>query len=76
MLARAAFWAALAVAFFILAFVAWREREKVKQKERPLPGLEHVFIMKPVADVLTNILRVESIGFVLAAIAAVYEVFA
>ena len=75
MLARAAFWTALAIAFVLLALVAWRERKKIKGREFPIPapGLEHFYIMKPVADGLTNILRVEAIGFVLAAVAAAYE---
>jgi len=77
MLARAAFWTVLAGLFLALAFLAWRERKRVKGISFPIPapGFEHVYIMKPVADALTNILRVESVGFVLAAIAAVYEVF-
>ena len=74
MLARTAFWTALAVAFLALAIVAWRERKKIREIEHPMPGsLTHVFIPTPVATSLTDILRVESIGFLLAAVAAAYE---
>ena len=52
MLAKAAFWTALAIAFMLLALVAWRERKKIKGREFPIPapGLEHFYIMKPVAE--------------------------
>ncbi len=75
MLARAVFWVALALAFLLLAIVAWRERKRVREIEHPLGGLPHVLIPAPVATALTNILRVEAVGFLLAAIAAIYEAF-
>jgi len=70
---RAVFWTALAIAFLVLAIVAWRERKRVREKEHPLGGLPHTHIAGPVVEALTHILSVESIGFILAAAAAIYE---
>ncbi len=78
MLVRAVFWTVLAGLFFALAIVAWRERKKVREKTYPALGhdlVSETSIMQPVADSLTSILRVEAIGFALAAVAALYEVF-
>ncbi len=74
MLARSAFWTALAVMYVALAVVTYRGRRQVKKVEHPLPsGMEHVFIAGPVAKALTSILVVELVGFILAAAAALYE---
>ena len=70
---RSVFWTALAIAFLVLAIVAWREQKRVRGKEHPLGGLPHTHIAGPVAEALTSILSVESIGFILAAAAAIYE---
>lgn len=70
---RAVFWTVLAVGFLILAIVAWRERKRVREKEHPLGGLPHTHIAGPVVEALTHVLSVESIGFILAAAAAIYE---
>ena len=70
---RSVFWTALAIAFLALAIVAWRERKRVREKEHPLGGLPHTHIASPVVGPLMHILSVESIGFVLAAAAAIYE---
>ena len=70
---RSVFWTALAIAFLGLAIVAWRERKQVRDKEHPLGGLPHTHIASPVVGPLMHILLVESIGFILAAAAAIYE---
>ena len=70
---RSVFWTALAIAFLALAIVAWRERKRVAGREFPLGDMPHYFIAGPVAEALKNILRVEFVGFLLAAAAAVYE---
>ena len=74
-LTRLVFWAALAIAFLALAIVAWRERNRIHQREHPLGGMPSYLIPGPVAEALRNILRAESVGFLLAAVAAVYEAF-
>jgi len=76
MLARSVFWTALAIAFLALTVVAWRERKRVREKEHPLGGLPHTHIASPVVEPLMHILSVESIGFILAAAAAVYAALA
>jgi len=73
---RSVFWTALAIAFLALAIFAWRERKRVREKEHPLGGLPHTHIARPVVEPLMHILSVESIGFILAAAAAVYEALA
>ena len=63
----------MAIAFLVLAIVAWRERKRIREKEHPLGGLPHTHIAGPVVEALTHILSVDSIGFILAAAAAIYE---
>lgn len=70
---RSVFWAILAIAFLALAIVAARERKRVGEREHPLGGMPHYLIAGPVAAALKNILLAEFVGFLLAAVAAVYE---
>jgi len=70
---RSVFWAALAIAFLALAVVAWRERKHDSTREFPLGDMTEYFIVSPVARALKNILRVEFVGFLLAAAAAIYQ---
>ncbi len=74
MFVRAVFWISLSIAFGGLAFVSWRERQKFGDSVLGGRWRENAWIPAG-ADTLVHILRVESIGFVLAAIAALYEVF-
>lgn len=72
-LAGVVFWSSLAAAFLALVVVALFEAREVKRQEHPTGGLPHVFIPPPVVRALRRILIVESVGFVLATAAAVFE---
>ncbi len=75
MLVRSVFWAALAAMYVVLAIVTFRGRKHVKGHEHPFAADLPTSDLLPtsVSTELTKILTAEIAGFVLAAVAALFE---
>ena len=81
MLTRSVFWTALAAMFLGLAVVTFRGRREVRQAlsslgpviNPPPDPRAYTFTPEDVAKALASILTAELVGFVLAAVAALYE---
>ncbi len=77
MWAGAVFWTAVAVAFLVLAWSAYRARQNLPEKTHPLatePSMAQQYVPPAVARALKSVFTAELIGFAVAAAAAVWSV--